>query len=574
MQLKGTAVSYGYAVGEAYLYSPYVPVVEETLIKEDETDAAIYDFKNARLKANVELEQTVKRLETRDEGKAQIFAAHTRLLFDVAIEEDILELIKEERYSPGWAIKAVFEKYMRIIRKGRNKTIGERADDLKDVCTRLLRCLEGVPEAKLDGFDKPVVLVAHDLVPSDTADLDRDKILAILTEIGGPTSHCAIIAKSYGIPAILGIPGLMDDVSCGTLLAVDACSGTVELNPDEQHVAENKKLAESFRAEKERTDKFKTMECRTADGVPIDICINIANGTDEELEAAKFVDGIGLFRTEFLFMGREQLPGEDEQYEIYKKVLSAYAGKPVTLRTLDIGGDKQTACIDQPHEENPFLGRRALRLCFDMPELFKTQIRAALRAAVYGELWIMLPMVGSMDEIYLAKKYIREAEEELKLRGLSFNKNYKLGIMIEIPSIALISDMAAQEVDFASIGSNDLCQYTLAVDRMSPLVSKYYQPFNPAMLRLIGYTVEQFCAAGKKISICGEMGGDPYAAVILIGLGMRKLSMSISSVAKVKEIVSRITVSQAEKIAAQALHAKTAAEVESLAKKGAEGKER
>ncbi len=574
MQLKGTAVSCGYAVGEAHLYKPYVPEVKESLIEESQIDGAISDFKEARLKAHEELERTVKRLETRNDGKAQIFSAQTRLLFDVAIEEEVLELISEELYTPGRAIKAAFEKYIRIIKKGRNKTIGERADDLKDVCTRLLRCLEGIPEAKLDDFDKPVVLVAHDLVPSDTANLDRNQILAILTETGGPTSHCAIIAKSYGIPAILGIPGLMDKVSNGALLAVDACSGTVELCPDEGCTAEIKKRRESFRIEKERTDRFKTMACRTADGVPIDICINIANGTEEELKAAEYVDGIGLFRTEFLFMGREQLPGEDEQYEIYKKVLAAYAGKPVTLRTLDIGGDKQTDCIDQPHEENPFLGRRALRLCFDMPELFKTQIRAALRASVFGELWIMLPMVGSMDEIYLAKKYIREAEEELKLRGIPYNKNYKLGIMIEIPSIALISDMAAQEVDFASIGSNDLCQYTLAVDRMSPLVSKYYQPFNPALLRLIGYTIEQFRAAGKKISICGEMGGDPYAAVILIGLGMRKLSMSISSVAKVKEMISRITVAQAEKTAAQALRAKTAAEAESLAKQGAEGKEK
>lgn len=573
MQLKGTAVSGGYAVGEAYLYDPYVPVVKETLIKEYEAEAAISAFKKARLKANEELEGMIERLKARDEGKAQIFAAHTRLLFDVAIEEEILELISEEQYSPGWAIKAAFDKYMRIIKKGRNKIIGERADDLKDVCTRLLRCLEGIPEAKLDDLDKPVILVAHDLVPSDTADLDREKVLAILTEVGGPTSHCAIIAKSYGIPAILGIPGLMDEVGGGALLAVDACSGTVELDPDERCVAENKRLAEEFRAEKERTDKFKTLECRTADGVPIDICINIANGTDEELAAAKFVDGIGLFRTEFLFMGRDQLPGEDEQYEIYKKVLAAYAGKPVTLRTLDIGGDKQTACIDQPHEENPFLGRRALRLCFDMPQLFKTQIRAALRASVYGELWIMLPMVGSMEEIYLAKKYIKEAEDELKQRSLPFNENYKLGIMIEIPSIALISDMAAREVDFASIGSNDLCQYTLAVDRMSPLVSKYYQPFNPAMLRLIGYTVEQFCAAGKTISICGEMGGDPCAAAILIGLGMRKLSMGISSVARVKEMISKITVSQAEKTAARALQAKTAAEAENLAKQVTEGRE-
>lgn len=572
MQLKGTAVSHGYAVGKAYLYKPYVPEIEEALIEANETQTALSAFKNARLAANTELEQIVNRLEERKDDKAKIFSAHIGILFDVAIEEDIIELICEEQYSPEWAIKKTFDKYIRIIQRGRDKTIGERADDLKDVCTRLLRCIKGIPEANLSVFDQPMILVAHDLMPSDTAGLDRNQILAILTEVGGPTSHSAIIAKSYGIPAVLGIPGLLEYVQSGALLAVDACQGTIEISPDPKCASEYEMLAENFRLEKEKTDKYKKLECRTADGVHIDINLNIANGTEEELDAASYVDGIGLFRTEFLFMGRDSLPSEDEQYEIYKNVLAAYGGKPVTLRTLDIGGDKQTDCIQQPHEENPFLGRRALRLCFDMPELFRTQIRAALRASVYGKLWLMLPMVGSMDDISLAKKYIREAEESLVAQGIPFDRDYKLGIMVEIPSIALLSDMAAQEVDFASIGSNDLCQYTLAVDRMSPSVSKYYQPFHPAVLRLIKYTVDQFTLAEKKVSICGEMGGDPYAAIILVGLGMRKLSMGIASVAKVKEMLSKISLPQTEEIAAQALYARTAADVEEIIKKVEEGK--
>ena len=567
MQLKGTAVSQGYAVGPAYLYTPYTPDVEEAYIRQAETEQAAAAYENARLTAKAELEAIVHRLEQRNDDKSKIFSAHINILFDVAIEEDILELIQEELYSAEWAIKKTYDKYIRIIKKGRDKTIGERADDLKDVCTRLLRCMEGQPETNLSMFDKPIILVARDLMPSDTANLDRNSVLAILTETGGPTSHSAIIAKSYGIPAILAVSGLFEQIHSGDLLAVDACTGTVELSPNRDCIEDYKVLSEAFNVQKEKTDRYRALECRTKDGVHIDINLNIASGTPEELEASSYLDGIGLFRTEFLFMGRDRLPDEEEQYEAYKNILSAYKGKPVTLRTLDIGGDKQTNCIPQPKEDNPFLGRRALRLCFDMPELFKAQIRAALRASVFGKLWLMLPMVGSMNDIYLAKKYVLEAENELSAQGIPFDPDYKLGIMVEIPSIALISDMAAQEVDFASIGSNDLCQYTLAVDRMSPSVSKYYQPFNPAVLRLIKYTVEQFSKAGKAVCICGEMGGDPLAAIVLVGLGMRKLSMSIASVAKVKEVLSKISIPQAQELASFVLNAKTASQVEAAIKR-------
>lgn len=573
MQLKGTAVSQGYAVGEAFLYRPYTPELEESYIKESETESAIAAYRNARLAARAELEAIIYRLEQRKDSKSKIFSAHIGILFDPAIEEDVEELICEELYSPQWAVKKTYDKYIRIIKKGRDKTIGERADDLKDVSTRLLRCMSGVAEANLSVFEKPIILVAHDLMPSDTAGLDRNSVLAILTEVGGPTSHSAIIAKSYGIPAVLAVPELTGLVTNGDLLAVDACKGTVELSPDRECVEEHSILAEAFALQKEKSDKYRAIECRTADGIHIDINLNIAGGTPEELEAASYLDGIGLFRTEFLFMGRDRLPDEEEQYEAYKNILSAFGGKPVTLRTLDIGGDKQTACIAQPREDNPFLGRRALRLCFDMPELFKTQIRAALRASVFGKLWLMLPMVGSMEDIYLAKKYIREAEEELTAQGIPYDHEYKLGIMVEIPSIALMADLAAQEVDFASIGSNDLCQYTLAVDRMSPTVSKYYQPFNPGVIRLIKYTVDLFNMAGKPVCICGEMGGDPAAALLLVGLGMRKLSMSIASVARVKELLSRFSTTQAEQLALQALSQKTASGAEDIIKNAIESME-
>lgn len=564
MQLNGIPVSGGYAFGNVYIYKPYKPEVSESCVASDRIDEEVSAYKAGKEKAKQELLSIIDRLEAKNDDKHKIFKAHINILYDVAIDEDITDLIEEESLSAPWAVKKVFDRYISRLKKGKSQLISERADDLNDVCLRLLRCLNNVEQSDLSLLDAPIILVAHDLLPSDTVNLDREKTLAILTEDGGPTSHSSIIARSYAIPAVLGIPNLLDNIPAEASVAVDACKGIVTLSPDEETCLEYRKLADEYKANVLKTEKFRTAECLCSDGSHIDIRLNIASGTQAELEASKYVDGIGLFRTEFLYMGRDALPDEDEQYEIYSRVLKAYGEKPVALRTLDIGGDKQTGCIDQPHEENPFLGRRALRLCFDMPELFKTQVRAALRAGLNGNLHLMLPMVGSMDDIFEAKKLIREAEAELESKNIPFSTDYKLGIMIEIPSIAMLADLVVNEVDFASIGSNDLCQYTLAVDRMSPSVSKYYQPLNPAVIRLIKFVIDEFNTAGKEICICGEMGGNPETATVLVGLGMRKLSMNISSVAKIKETLSLFSISQLEELSEQVLKAKTSEEANSI----------
>jgi phosphotransferase system enzyme I (PtsI) len=359
---------------------------------------------------------------------------------------------------------------------------------------------------------------------------------------------------------VLGIADLLETIKHGQRAAVNAVEGTVILDPDKATAEEYAQKSEAFQRDRVTTAAFLNREACTADKVKIEIGLNIADAHDNELEASAYTDSVGVFRTEFLYMGRSSLPTEDEQFSVYRKVLECFGKRPVFLRTLDIGGDKPLESMEWAHEENPFLGNRALRFCFTHPDIFRTQIRAALRAGVYGSLWLMLPMVASLDDIRKAKEHIAAARNELKKEGKPCG-DMKLGIMIEIPSIALIADLAAKEVDFASIGSNDLCQYLCAADRMNSAVEPYYQSYHPAMFRLIKETVSSFDKAGKPISICGELGGDPLAVPILIGLGMRKLSMGAASVAAVKRTIASLTVEKVEAIAAKVLQCSTAAEV-------------
>jgi phosphotransferase system enzyme I (PtsI) len=354
---------------------------------------------------------------------------------------------------------------------------------------------------------------------------------------------------------------MLDTIKTGQLAAVDADKGTVILDPDETIVLEYQKKSDSFRRKRQETEIYQKSEGRTLCGEKIDIGLNISGAACDELSASEYTDSVGVFRTEFIYMGQDTLPTEDEQFNIYKKVLESFGERPVILRTLDIGGDKRLSCISLPQEENPFLGIRALRFCFDNPDIFLTQIRACIRASVYGNLWLMLPMISSLDDIRRSKKIIESCREELEKEGKPCGK-MKIGIMIEVPSIALISDLAAKEVDFASIGSNDLCQYLCAADRMNVAVEPYYQSYHPGMLKLMKEAITAFNDAEKPISICGELAGDPKAVPLLIGMGLRKLSVSAASVASVKRVIAGLTVEKSEQIAKTALGLSTAAEIE------------
>ena len=567
MEYKGNPVSEGIAVGKAYLYQPYVPQVTEGEIPEDQAPAAVARYEKLLEGAKQELSAIRDRLEKAGDGdKAKIFTAHQDILFDVAMDEEIRDKITYDFMTPEWAIHKVYEKFIKILNKAKDDLIRERVADMRDVKNRLLRIAAGVPEKNLAALGEPVIVVAHDLLPSDTATLDRKNVLALVTEIGGATSHSAIIARSYEIPALLGVDGAMENLSHGQEIAVDAVEGLLVADPSGEVKADFAKKREAFLKRREEEKKFLGVEPRMADGTLLPVHLNVGSANDQELAAEKYTDGVGLFRTEFIYMGKEQLPTEDEQYEIYKKVLTAFGDRPVTIRTLDIGGDKKLQCMELPVEENPFLGNRALRLCFSMPEVFLTQLRAALRASVHGNLWIMFPMVGSMDDIRRAKAFVQQAKDQLDAQGVPYSPNVKLGIMVEIPSIALVADLAAKEVDFASIGTNDLTQYSTAVDRMNPALREYYQSYHPALFRLIGYVVESFAKEGKPVSVCGEMGGDPYAAAVLAGLGMSKLSMGSASVARIKKMLSGLTMEKARELAAKARSLPTNDEVESYLK--------
>ncbi|MBN2300399.1 MAG: phosphoenolpyruvate--protein phosphotransferase, partial [Acholeplasmataceae bacterium] len=491
----------------------------------------------------------------------KIFGAHLEILNDIAVAEEVSNQIRDMKYSYRYAIKNVYDMFIEMLSQVDDPLIKERVADLKDVRNRLLRISDGVAESNLSLLDQPSIVIAQDLYPSDTATLDRKNVQAIITEVGGMTSHTAIIAKSYEIPAILGVDHLLEEVKQNEWMIVDAIKGIIYINPDNETIESYKNKQKEFLFKQEIIKKYIDVKPVTKDGTKIEVSLNIGSASKEELENEAFVDGVGLFRSEFLYMENSQMPTEDQQFEVYKKALVKFNKKPVILRTLDIGGDKELSYLELPKEDNPFLGNRAIRLCFDHLEMFKTQLRAALRASVFGNLWLMFPMVGSMDDILRLKEIVEEVKSDLDKKNIEYNPSFKFGVMIEIPSIIMIADHVAEAVDFASIGTNDLCQYLTAVDRMNPMVSKYYQSYAPSMFRVIKMAIDAFDKANKPLSVCGESGGDLIAAPILIGLGMRKLSMNKSSVAGIKQMITTHTIDQLEEIANKAISLKTEAEV-------------
>ena len=562
MTLQGKCAVPGVAVGSIYIHNNSFTIPKESLCPAGEEQVHLDRYFFIKKQAISELDLIVQKLN--DDPKAAIFIAHKEIVDDIIINEEIPAKIKNEQWAGDWAIYQVYETVLAVLKNTPDPLISERACDFDDVRSLLLRLWYGQKNEGLNTLTEPVIVAARELMPSDAAGMDKGRILAILTEIGGLTSHAAIIAKSYGIPTVLGITGLLDSVKQGQTAAVsaDANKGTVILNPDKNTADEYQKKAKKYQQDKKEEQTYFSREGFTACGKKIDIGLNVAN-VGADLAAEQYVDSVSVFRTEFLYMGRNSLPSEDEQFEVYRKVLECFGERPVIIRTLDIGGDKQIAGMKPLNtEENPFLGVRALRLCFNYPDIFMTQIKAALRAS-NGNLWLMLPMVTSIEDIRKAKEYIAAAAEELKKEGITVSP-YKFGIMIEIPSIALIADLAAKEVDFASIGSNDLCQYLCAADRMNAETEEYYQSYHPGMLRLLKDVISAFDNAGKSISICGELGGDPMAVPLLIGLGLRKLGMNASSIAAVKRKLAGCSVKQCEELAGLALACQTAAEVKTV----------
>ncbi len=560
MKYTGTTGSAGIAIGKVYLYQRFQP--EITMEPAGPPDCELLHYRTAQNAARKELEALRTRFsETGNSEQTAIFAAQLEILLDETIDEEIRNGISSGECSGAWVIHSVFEQYAAMFEGLDDPIIQERAADLRDICVRLLRCWADLPEQNLSALPEPVIIVAHDLLPSDTATLDRKNTLGILTETGGGTSHSAIIARAYEIPAVLGVSGIVSALKNRQEVILDAINGKVLTNFSLETRSTYESKRQEYLQQQAYTKQFIAREPVTPDNVRILVELNIASAAPQELEAVKYTDGAGLFRSEFLYMGRSAPPTEEEQFQAYRKVLMAYNHRPVILRTLDIGGDKPLACLDLPKEENPFLGERALRLCFRHPEIFHTQLRAALRASSFGQLWLMFPMVSSMEDLRRAKACLERAKEELRSERVPFREDLKTGMMIEVPSIALLADQAAKEADFASIGTNDLIQYLTAADRGNPAVSDYYQAYHPAVFRLIRYVARYFAAQGKPVGVCGEMGGNLLAATVLIGLGIRQLSVGAASVAAVKQMISSTSCEKAEELAKTVCGLSTAGEV-------------
>lgn len=557
----GISVSPGIAIGPAYFFQPLEYEIAEAHCTAAEKDEQLQLFEKAHAAALDELDAIFASFDDVQKDKAEIFRAHKELLQDDALLGDIRDGISSKLYTAECAVDMAFREYIALFAEMEDPLFSGRAADLRDLRSRLLRLLRGDEQKSLRHLPGSVILVVHDLLPSDTATLDREHVLGIVAEIGGATSHSAIIARGLNIPAVLGAADALSYCTDGGRIILDAMSGVIITAPDSALVEEYRVKRSSYLSQRATIQKYLDTTPVTRDGVRIEIGLNTGSDAVNDYEA--YVDYVGLFRSEFLYMQSNHLPTEEEQFEAYRRVVARFGNRPVILRTLDIGGDKQLSYYQLPKEENPYLGKRALRLCISDESILRTQLRAAYRAAAYGNLELMLPMVGSMDDIDYAKSVAKSVREELTAEGVVIGE-MPLGIMVEIPSIAMIADLAAAEVDFASIGTNDLTQYLCAADRLNADVSAFYQPLSPAMLRTLKRVIDAFRSAGKPVSVCGEMGGDVRAALLLVGLGLRKLSMSGSSIAEIKAMLAQHTIGEMEAAAERALACRTEAEVIAL----------
>ncbi|WNS79880.1 phosphoenolpyruvate--protein phosphotransferase [Domibacillus sp. DTU_2020_1001157_1_SI_ALB_TIR_016] len=561
--LKGIGASDGISFAKAYrLMEP-----DLTVEKKDIADAAAEAerFRAALKKSEAELE-VIKEKARKDLGddKAAIFEAHLLVLNDPELTGPIEDKIKSESVNAEYALQETANMFIGMFEAMDNEYMKERAADIKDVTKRVLAALLGVDLPAPALIAEEVVVVAEDLTPSMTAQLNREFVKGFTTDIGGRTSHSAIMARSLEIPAVVGTKNATTDIQNGDMIIIDGLQGEVHINPTEEVAAEYKKRAEAYAQQKAEWAKLVNEQTVTADGRHVELAANIGTPADLEGVKANGGEGVGLYRTEFLYMGRDNLPTEEEQFESYKAVLEGMEGKPVVVRTLDIGGDKELPYLNLPHEMNPFLGFRAIRLCLEEQDIFRTQLRALLRASIYGNLKIMFPMIATVNEFRQAKAVLLEERAKLEAEGVSIAEHIELGIMVEIPSTAVIADLFAKEVDFFSIGTNDLIQYTMAADRMNERVSYLYQPYNPSILRLVKMVIEAAHKEGKWAGMCGEMAGDETAIPLLLGLGLDEFSMSATSILKARAQMKHLSKADMEELAAKAIQMSTAEEVVEL----------
>lgn len=561
--IEGIAASSGIAIAKAYrLVEPDLSFQKTTI---DDPEKEITRFRESLVAAKSQVEAIRDHAkEKMGDDKAAIFDAHLLILNDPEIVNPIEEKIKNEKVNAEAAVQETTDMFIQIFEQMDNEYMRERAADIRDVRKRIMAELLNVTIPNPSLISEEVIIVAEDLTPSDTAQLNRQFVKGFTTDIGGRTSHSAIMARSLEIPAVVGTKKATKEIEHGDMLILDGLKGQVHINPTEELLAEYKQKQADYEKQMAEWAKLINEPSVTKDGIQVELVANIGTPNDVEGALRNGAEGVGLFRTEFLYMDRDELPDEEYQFEAYKAVLEGMEDRPVVVRTLDIGGDKELSYLQLPEELNPFLGFRAIRLCLERKDIFRTQLRALLRASVYGNLKIMFPMIATLDEFREAKQVFLEEKEKLTNEGIPVSDDIELGIMVEIPSTAVLAAQFAKEVDFFSIGTNDLIQYTMAADRMNERVSYLYQPYNPSILRLIKNVIDASHKEGKWTGMCGEMAGDETAIPLLLGMGLDEFSMSATSILKARDLIRKLSKKEMEELANQALQMSTVEEVVEL----------
>lgn len=563
--ISGILVSPGFAFGQALILKEDPIVVSTRKITDEQIDKEIQNFIDGRNKSAEQL-SLIKEKAEKNLGaeKAEIFEGHIMLLEDEELEQEIVSLIKGDKKTADAAVYSVIEDQAQALEALDDEYLKERAADVRDIGKRLLKNILNIPIVDLSAITEEIILVAPDLTPSETAQLNLDKVLGFITDLGGRTSHTSIMARSLEIPAIVGTTDATSKVKSGDFIVLDGVNNTIYLNPSESEIDKLKAFRNEYLQEKEELAKLKDLPAITLDGHQVEVCANIGTVRDVAGAERNGAEGVGLYRTEFLFMDRDALPTEEEQFQAYKAVAEAMGSQAVIVRTMDIGGDKDLPYMNLPKEENPFLGWRAIRICLDRKEILHSQLRAILRASKFGKLRIMFPMVISVEEVRELKAELEMLKGQLREEGKAFDEAIEVGIMVETPAAAIIAHHLAKEVDFFSIGTNDLTQYTLAVDRGNELISHLYNPMSPAVLNLIKQVIDASHAEGKWTGMCGELAGDERATLLLLGMGLDEFSMSAISIPRIKKLIRNANYADTQALAEQALAQPTAEELMKL----------
>lgn len=559
--MKGLGTAPGIGIGKAFVFKNPEIIVEKKQV--EDLDKEIKRLKEAVKIAGKQIDTIYESaIDEIGEEEAEIFSAHKMMLEDPEFLEDIEQRITNEKINAEWAVNETANKMINLFENMEAEYFRERAADLRDVSNRLLRVLLGIETADLMAINQESILIAEDLTPSDTAEMNKRMVVGIVTDLGGRTSHTSIIARTLGIPAIAGIKNADEVINHGDLMIIDGDTGNIIVNPSQEELAKYRKKQEEINKFRAKMQEMIGKETVSKDGHKVELAGNIGSVEDLEQVLKNDGEGVGLFRTEFLYMDNDRLPTEEEQFVVYKEVAEKLEGKPLVIRTLDVGGDKEIPYLDLPKELNPFLGYRAIRLCLDRPDIFKTQLRAIYRASNYGNIKIMFPMISNMDELRAAKAIAQEVREELKNENIPFSQDVEIGIMVEIPAVAIHSEVFAKEVDFFSIGTNDLIQYTVAVDRGNQQIEHLYNQYHPSVLKLIQMTIENGHKAGIWVGMCGEVAGDEKLIPVLLAMGLDEFSMNPGSILRARYQIRNSSKKEVEKQLDTLLGLATAQEVE------------